>query len=768
MSAKADANTQVIRRIIPGILLIGAAVLGVIFLFALDAGVVGETLAGGLRQAFGLGSAGLYILVAAAGVTLMGGRKGEMFWRLGGLLLVWLGLEGILHFSAATGRPFEEIMALGRAGQGGGLLGAALAGWGLRAVGPLGSYFLFVLLMVVGLFVAGRSATVKAVRSLGQTVIFHWQAVGTARRRRAAAAPPPAAPAQTGAGRKKAPAGEKEPAVDLPPYRVISAAKGEEGGETAGGAAAEDVGDAGTELPFAALPAEPEPAPAGREYLLPPVALLERGPAMAEHDRDSLAENVTMLEETLGSFGIQAKVVCVTQGPALTRYELQPAPGVKISRIVSLADDITMNLSAPSVRIEAPVPGKAVVGIEVPNKETSVVSLRELIEGAAFQQAAGKLPLALGKDITGSHVLGDLAQMPHLLIAGATGSGKSVCINTIIASILYKSRPEEVKLLLIDPKRVEMANYEGIPHLTAPVVIEPDKAASALKWVVREMETRYELFAACGERNIAGYNAAREKEQLEAPPPETVGDGEADGGVDVGVEGALPQAPLPFIVAIIDELADLMMVTPADVEDSICRLAQMGRAAGIHLIVATQRPSVNVITGLIKANIPSRIAFAVSSQVDSRTILDAGGAEKLLGKGDMLYHPMGRPKPLRVQGCFIGDREVNALANYVKSQADPEYREIPDVDVGATRKAEAPDPLFAEAALVFISMNMASVSLLQRKLRVGYSRAARLVDLLEEKRVVGPYDGSKPRAVLMTTGQFEQIYGTRSDIPGKE
>ncbi|MDR0434868.1 MAG: DNA translocase FtsK, partial [Gracilibacteraceae bacterium] len=514
---------------------------------------------------------------------------------------------------------------------------------------------------------------------------------------------------------------------------------------------------------------------AGEEYALPPVSLLERA-AAAYSSREDMQENVTMLEETLRSFGVQAKVVRVTRGPTITRYELQPAAGVKISRIASLADDITMNLSAASVRIEAPIPGKAVVGIEAPNKETSVVSLRELLEGAAFQQTAAKLTLALGKDIAGNHVLGDLAQMPHLLIAGTTSSGKSVCVNTIIASILYKARPEEVKLLLIDPKRVEMANYEGIPHLIAPVVVEADKAASALKWVVREMELRYEMFAACGERNIAGYNAARVKERkkaeekaakaLAAAGAVNAASAEADGQSENGPEALRPE--LPFIVAIIDELADLMMVTPKDVEDSICRLAQMGRAAGIHLIIATQRPSVNVITGLIKANIPSRVAFAVSSQVDSRTILDAGGAEKLLGKGDMLYHPLGRPKPIRVQGCFISDAEVNRVADYVKSQANPEYREIVTEESGGPKVAEPDDPLFAEAAMVFIEMNNASTSLLQRKLRLGYARAARLVDLLEEKRVIGTYDGSKPRTVLMTAGQFEQIYGTRNDASGKE
>ena len=363
-------------------------------------------------------------------------------------------------------------------------------------------------------------------------------------------------------------------------------------------------------------------------------------------------ENVRILEDTLESFGVKARVIQVSRGPAITRYEIQPPSGVKVSRIVGLADDIALSMAAPGVRIEAPIPGKAAVGIEVPNREISMVHLRDLLETQEFIQAKSKLTIALGKDIAGNPVIGDMGKMHHLLIAGATGSGKSVCLNTLIASILFKATPDEVKLLMIDPKMVELATYNGIPHLVTPVVTDPRKAATSLRWAAKEMERRYEMFAAAGVRDITRYNKLIKTK-------------EPDGN----------SLPLPFVIVIIDELADLMIVAPADVEDAICRLAQMARAAGIHLVVATQRPSVDVITGLIKANIPSRISFAVSSQIDSRTILDMSGAEKLLGKGDMLFFPVGASKPVRVQGAYLSDREVDELVKYLKKQAEPVYDE---------------------------------------------------------------------------------------------
>ena len=418
-------------------------------------------------------------------------------------------------------------------------------------------------------------------------------------------------------------------------------------------------------------------------------------------------------------------------GPVITRYEIQPGPGVKVSRITNLADDLALALAAQSVRIEAPVPGKPVVGIEVPNTHRDVVYMKEVLASPEYQNHPSKLALALGKDISGAPLIADLKRCLHLLIAGATGSGKSICLNTIIASLLFRATPEEVRLLMIDPKRVELVNYNGIPHLISPVVQDPKKAATALRWAVGEMERRYELFADTGVRNIDGYNdLARSSDKA---------------GDEQGLE------PLPYIVIIVDELADLMLVASNDVEDAICRLAQMARAAGMFLIIATQRPSVDVITGLIKANIPSRIAFAVSSQADSRTILDMSGAEKLLGKGDMLYFPIGAAKATRAQGAWILDQDVNNLVDFWKQQT----YEVSEIDVVAETAAaveRAPEPedeLFDDAVRLVVDTGQASVSMLQRRFRIGYSRAARLIDAMELKGIVGEHQGSKPREVLI-------------------
>ncbi|ADG82263.1 FtsK/SpoIIIE family DNA translocase [Thermincola potens] len=471
-------------------------------------------------------------------------------------------------------------------------------------------------------------------------------------------------------------------------------------------------------------------------YNLPPLSLLTKNVKLkSTRMSKDITDNVRILEETLANFGVKARVTQVSRGPAITRYELQPAPGVKVSRIVSLADDIALSMAASDVRIEAPIPGKAAVGIEVPNKEISMVHVRELFESPEFMNSSSKLTVALGKDIAGNTIIGDLASMPHLLIAGATGSGKSVCMNTLIASILYKAKPNEVKLIMIDPKMVELTTYNGIPHLIAPVVTEAKKAAGSLRWVVREMEKRYEKFAQAGVKDIKRYNNLIQSE---------------------GYEGE--KEPLPFIVVVIDELADLMMVAPADVEDAICRLAQMARAAGIHLVVATQRPSVDVITGLIKANIPSRIAFAVSSSTDSRTILDMSGAEKLLGKGDMLFFPVGAPKPVRVQGAYLSDKEVEALVDYLKKQGQPEFAEgVIQSDTSGSAPNMEEDELFVDAVKVLLESGQASISMLQRRLRIGYARAARLIDMMEERGIVGGYEGSKPRNILITMEQFQRM-----------
>ncbi len=475
------------------------------------------------------------------------------------------------------------------------------------------------------------------------------------------------------------------------------------------------------------------PPPPPKPYRLPPFSLLAK-PQVSSNaaDQNDYMQIARKLETTLESFGVRAKVLEVVRGPAVTRYEIQPDVGVKVSRIVGLTDDIALALAAKDIRMEAPIPGKSAIGIEVPNNEVAMVTMREVMETQIFKESEARLSIAFGRDIAGQTIVGNLAKMPHLLVAGATGSGKSVCINGIITSILYKAKPDEVKFLMVDPKMVELNIYNGIPHLLAPVVTDPRRASLALKKIVVEMEKRYDLFSKSGTRNMEGYNNLMKDN---------------------------PSAVLPYIVVIVDELADLMMVAAGDVEDAIARLAQMARAAGIHLIIATQRPSVDVITGVIKANIPSRIAFGVSSQIDSRTILDMGGAEKLLGRGDMLFMPVGSSKPVRVQGAFMSDQEVEAIVNYCRDQGEAEYNEdiVPEIDDSVTAVEEQKDELFDQAVQIVVEAKQASVSLLQRRMRVGYTRAARLIDSLEAHGIVGPYEGSKPREVLVSPEQYHQI-----------
>lgn len=484
---------------------------------------------------------------------------------------------------------------------------------------------------------------------------------------------------------------------------------------------------------------EPEPV---KEYEFPPLTLLKKGGRGKGDSDEYLRQTAKKLQETLHNFGVNVTVTNVSCGPTVTRYELQPEQGVKVSRIVNLSDDIKLNLATPDIRIEAPIPGKAAVGIEVPNKTNSAVMLRDLLSSEAFQKSSSKLAFAVGKDIAGQTVVTDIAKMPHLLIAGATGSGKSVCINTLIMSILYKAAPEEVKLIMIDPKVVELSVYNGIPHLFIPVVTDPKKAAGALNWAVSEMTNRYNIFAEYNVRNLADYN--RKIEKMTIP------------------EGEEPPKKLPQIVIIVDELADLMMVAPGEVEDAICRLAQLARAAGIHLIIATQRPSVNVITGLIKANMPSRIAFSVSSGVDSRTILDMNGAEKLLGKGDMLFYPQGYQKPARLQGAFVSDEEVSAVVEFLSNQnlssgydSSVEQQVNTSVLSGGHGGSDERDTYFVEAGKFIIEKEKASIGMLQRMFKIGFNRAARIMDQLAEAGVVGPEEGTKPRKVLMTMEEFE-------------
>lgn len=487
-----------------------------------------------------------------------------------------------------------------------------------------------------------------------------------------------------------------------------------------------------------------------RPYVFPPADLLTKAANKAGDSRQHLQETAMKLQQTLKNFGVNVTITNISCGPAVTRYELQPEMGVKVSKIVNLADDIKLNLAAADIRIEAPIPGKAAIGIEVPNKENVMVSFRELVESEEFKKHPSKISFGVGKDIGGKVTVADIAKMPHLLIAGATGSGKSVCINTIIMSILYKANPKEVKLIMIDPKVVELSVYNGIPHLMIPVVTDPKKAAGALHWAVDEMTDRYQKFANASVRDLKGYNA-----KIESLPT---------------IEGDPKPEKLPQIVIIVDELADLMMVSPGEVEESICRLAQLARACGIHLIIATQRPSVNVITGLIKANMPSRIAFAVTSGVDSRTILDMNGAEKLLGKGDMLFSPQGIPKPVRVQGAFVSDEEVSAVVGFIKEQngqvtysAEMEEKlsnmESANTTVAIDSSADAGDGrdvYFADAARLLMEKEKGSIGMLQRYFKIGFNRAARIMDQLEEAGIVGPEEGTKPRRVLMSPEQFEQ------------
>ena len=484
-------------------------------------------------------------------------------------------------------------------------------------------------------------------------------------------------------------------------------------------------------------------------YEYPPVELLSKpSKKTLKGGAKALTDTATRLQKTLYSFGVSAKVENVSVGPAITRYELKPAEGVRVSKIANLADDIALNLAAETIRIEAPIPGKQAVGIEVPNKEKEVVHFREIIESKEFKENKSKLTVGLGKDVAGNVQLADIAKMPHVLIAGSTGSGKSVCINTIITSIIYNAKPSEVKFVMVDPKVVELSVYNGIPHLLIPVVTDPKKAAGALAWAVQEMDDRYNKFAEKGVRDLKGYNKAIEKEN------------EA---------GKLPQ-----IVIIIDELADLMMVAKNDVEDAICRLAQKARAAGMHLVIATQRPSVDVITGLIKANVPSRIAFAVSSQVDSRTILDSVGAEKLLGKGDMLFFPSGAPKPSRVQGAFVSDDEVEKIVSFIKSNGTATYSEDilesiensnkSDKEIAETEDDDT-DPFLMDAIQTVVETGQASTSFIQRKFKVGYARAGRIIDQMEERGVISGYQGSKPREVLMTLDRLNELkMGTKEEV----
>jgi S-DNA-T family DNA segregation ATPase FtsK/SpoIIIE len=709
------------KQDIAGILLIAIAVF--IFLANLSSsstGVLGVYIVKkALRSVIGLGIHVLPLFVALYGVImLLRHEVKELAVRLTGMLVLFLVFIAVIQFSAPA--YFAAAVKYPLVEGAGGAVGYALKFSLENTVGLAGSYVVLSAFTLIGLLLI-FNVTVQTLIAL-VFGLFKIERNETPRKAVAAVSLPV----------NKAPVPEEVIPAPPPPAKIV--------------AAPEPEPKPVVEFPFPKFEEEKE-APAAKakpaessaniyaKYRLPPIDLLEEATArekqQAEKLRDTTELRKKLLEEALRNFGVGAHVVSIFQGPAVTRYELQPEPGVKVSRIANLADDIALNLAAQGVRIEAPVPGKSVVGIEVPNATIVPVRLREIAKTNEFRQNPSKLLFAIGKDLAGEPIYGDLGKMPHLLIAGTTGSGKSVCINSLITSLLMRARPDEVKMLMIDPKMVELSIYDGIAHLLAPVVTDPRLASATLKvWVIKEMERRYKLFHDSGSRNIQAYN-------------HKVGEEEK----------------LPFIVVIVDELADLMMVAANEVETSICRIAQMARATGIHLVIATQRPSVDVITGLIKANIPSRIAFAVATQIDSRVILDSSGAEKLLGRGDMLYNPIGAMKPTRAQGSFVTDKEAEKIIKFVKEQAEPEYLEeivgIKAIDFGKDagdgerETGTGKDALFADVAALVVESGQASTSYVQRKFRIGYNRAARLMDELEEAGIVSKPEGElKTRRVL--------------------
>jgi len=762
MARVSEQQKNELKYEIIGIGCLAFAVLSLVSLFTNSTGMVGGYIVKGVNTIAGEGKYIFPLVIAFLGIKMIKERKKARFGSQlsGGLAFFALALV-FLHLQlnieqeevAKTGRQLVEA---GMAGKGGGVVGGVLTAVLLAAFGRTGTYIVMVALAIITVVLITNASFLSISRFIAGQAAMVWERVrevvtgfiytdvdddeNTV---------PEVLPEKervlldsnifrfNRAAEREEEATIKSEEDDMPriniyPEPIERILQHEENRERAEVISMEERR---SKIKKMGGPLKSTSVPSG--YSIPPLNLFTRSTkTKSPRMNKDITENVRILEDILESFGIKAKVTQVSRGPAITRYEIQPAPGVKVSRIVSLSDDIALGLAAPGVRIEAPIPGKAAVGIEVPNKEISVVTMRELLESEEFAGSPSRLAFVLGKDIAGTPIIADLAQMPHLLIAGATGSGKSVCMNTLIASILFRARPDEVKILMIDPKKVELTTYNGVPHLISPVVTDSKKAATSLRWAVREMEKRYELFSRAGVKDIYRFNQAVDS-----------GLYDYDGGF------------MPFVMVVIDELADLMMVAPADVEDAICRLAQMARAAGIHLVVATQRPSVDVITGLIKANIPSRIAFAVSSQTDSRTILDMAGAEKLLGKGDMLFFPVGAAKPVRVQGAFMSDREVEGLVSFLKQQGVPEFVEgLIQAESQSAAEPVEEDELLKDAVGIIIESGQASISMLQRRLRIGYARAARLIDMMEDRGIIGKYEGSKPRAVLMTMEQYMKTF----------
>ncbi len=743
------------RTQIKGVMLLAFAAVALIGLISPgQAGGVGQFLSSFMRSLAGDAALVIPFFVALLALrTFLPQNKLQLKSRLIGLLLVlliymtWIHLQLLIdRFPGATGFTFfYDSLVVGYGREGGGLLGALTATTVYLLLGPIGGKILLASISVIAVLIIFDISLKRIMLNLVKVLeyilhIFKKGSVIMAGFFKIIFNAAASSVDKVVQKRSLVALKVKEPEVETTQEAVPEVE--EQTGETA----VITTGDYGEERNQIAiepeLAAEPpkEEIPAvtvsrsgnAREYIFPPLNLLTMPVSGEEQQTKNSKDRARLLENTLLSFGVKAKVVHVQSGPTVTRFEVQPEAGVKVSKIISLSDDLALNLAAPLVRIEAPIPGKAALGIEVPNKVISLVNLREVMSDRTFKMSVSPLTAALGKDITGIAVIADLTKMPHLLIAGATGAGKSVCLNTIITSILYKAGPDQVRFMMIDPKVVELSVYNGIPHLLMPVVTDPRKASLALRNMVREMGRRYDIFAKLGVRDIGTYNElTNEDSELEK---------------------------LSYIVVIIDELADLMMVSPGEVEDSIARLAQMSRAAGIHLIVATQRPSVDVLTGIIKANITSRVAFTVSSQFDSRTILDMAGAEKLLGRGDMLFYPVGAVKPFRVQGAYISEVEVKKITDFIKEQGNVDYLESGTfLEAPEETEGEEADALFAEAIDLVVRTGQASISLLQRRFRIGYTRAARLIDDLERRGIVGPFEGSKPREVLVTQEQAEQI-----------
>jgi len=784
---------------IGGIALLTAAGVGLVSLVRGPAGYVGGALAAALLSALGRGAYVVPLIAALTGVLMLWRRTGyAVMVRLAGLVVASSAAVVAFELAVADGAPlalpFSDYL-VNSGVLGGGALGAAGAWVLMRLFGYAGTIVVLCAMGAGGLAVATNVSVASAATWVARTV---WSAVWLVIRMVRAGFDAivlnlfeenprlPDADREMGAAdaehddvSPRAPGRQRSKPSAAPAAPVARAPMTEPSALTPTDVhsvpASSVVGGAAVRAsvpppPAAEMPGAPlkqlkliDDSTAG---ILPPLSIL-RAPTRrraARKESEDPGALGRMLEETLASFGVDATVVGVSQGPMVTRFEVQPGVGVKVSKIVNLADDLALAFASAGVRIEAPIPGKSAVGIEVPSREKSIVYLRDVLDSDEFRGAESRLTMALGKDIAGAPIVADLADMLHLLVAGATGSGKSVCLNSIICSLLFKATPEEVRLLMIDPKRVELSVYDGIPHLLAPVITDPKKASGYLRWVVEEMENRYRLFQIAGARNISQYNDMVKSGTLEQflPDQETEPDSQAQAEQTQGQAEAERPRPLSYVVVIVDELADLMMVAQREVEDAIARLAFMARAAGIHLLIATQRPSVDILTGIIKANIPSRIAFAVSSQVDSRIILDTAGAERLLGKGDMLFHPVGLPKPIRVQGAYISDEEVAALVEFVRRGGQPMY-EAENVESSAkTGEGIAEDDeLFAEAATLVVQTGEASISKIQRRFRVGYARAARLIDTMEVLGIIGPYEGSKPRKVLMDEAELEEALGRR-------